>query len=248
MLERHFQGKPPISLLMAIPDHPWTKATREAAAVRIAMTVAAAGAHVGRLLETTKEQGLDTDEPQIALRETNGYINSDLTVGADVTSLPGLQANAFLASRGVQLMGAGFIVAPSQAEHLGLGKRPGLENHIRPYRNGRDLTSRPRGVLVIDFFGLGADEVRQRFPEVYQHLLTSVKPQREGQVAKSKTTDAQAYLETWWQFGKPRPELRPALEALPRFIATVETAKHRTFQFLDAQVLADNMLVCARIE
>jgi hypothetical protein len=65
-------------------------------------------------------------------------------------------------------MGSGFIVTPSQAEHLGLGKRPGLEKHIRPYSNGRDLTARPRGVLVIDLFGLSADQVRQRFPEVYQ--------------------------------------------------------------------------------
>ncbi|MDD3546492.1 MAG: class I SAM-dependent DNA methyltransferase, partial [Kiritimatiellae bacterium] len=31
---------------------------------------------------------------------------------------------------------------------------------------------------------------------------------------------------------------------LPRYIATVETSKHRFFQFLDATVLPDNMLVC----
>ncbi|HEY5205218.1 MAG TPA: DNA methyltransferase, partial [Roseiarcus sp.] len=247
VLERHFKAKPPVSLMMAIPDHPWTKASREAAAVRIAMTVATAGAHVGRLFETTNEEALDTDEPQISLRETDGAINSDLTVGADVTKAVALQANAFICSPGVKLHGDGFIVTPSQAEHLGLGKRPGLENHIRPYRNGRDLTGRPREVMVIDLFGLGADEVRQRFPEVYQHLLTSVKPQRESQVAKSKTADAQAYLETWWQFGKPRQGLRPGLEGLPRFIATVETAKHRIFQFLNAQVLADNMLICAAL-
>ncbi|WP_294258216.1 type IIL restriction-modification enzyme MmeI [Propionivibrio sp.] len=34
------------------------------------------------------------------------------------------------------------------------------------------------------------------------------------------------------------------LVGLPRFIATVETAKHRTFQFLDASIAPDNMLVC----
>jgi hypothetical protein len=37
--------------------------------------------------------------------------------------------------------------------------------------------------------------------------------------------------------------LRPALAGLPRYIATVETAKHRTFQFLDASVLPDNKLI-----
>ena len=40
-VERHLTAKQPVSLLMAIPDHPWTKATRQAAAVRIAMTVVA---------------------------------------------------------------------------------------------------------------------------------------------------------------------------------------------------------------
>jgi hypothetical protein len=137
-----------------------------------------------------------------------------LTVGADLTKAVGLQANAFICSPGVKLHGDGFIVTPSEATHLGLGERPGLENHIRPYRNGRDLTARPRGFMVIDLFGVGAENVRQRFPEVYQHLLSSVKPRREAQAAKSKTPDALAYLETWWLFGKPRQELRPALEGL----------------------------------
>jgi hypothetical protein len=41
VMENHFKAKRPVSLLMAIPDHPWTKVTRDAAAVRIAMTVAA---------------------------------------------------------------------------------------------------------------------------------------------------------------------------------------------------------------
>ena len=84
-MERHLKGKNAVSLLMAIADHPWTKATRDAAAVRIAMTVAALGEHEGRLFEVTKEEGLDTDEPLVELREAQGRINSDLTIGADVT-------------------------------------------------------------------------------------------------------------------------------------------------------------------
>jgi Fe2+ or Zn2+ uptake regulation protein len=248
VMERYLKGKKPVSLLMAIADHPWTKATRDAAAVRIAMTVAALGEHEGRLSEVTKEEGLDTDEPTVELRETHGRINSDLTIGADVTSMPALKANAFLSSRGMQLMGAGFIVTPAEAKHLGLGRRPGLETHIRQYRNGRDLMATPRGLMVIDLFGLDANQARTRFPEVYQHVLETVKPQRDAQFAKTETKDAEAYARLWWLFGKPRQELRPALEGLPRYIATVETAKHRVFQFLDASILPDNMLVCMALE
>ncbi len=244
VMERHLKAKKPVSLLMAIPDHPWTKATRDAAAVRIAMTVAASGKVDGRLFEVAKESRLDTDAPEILLCETRGAINSDLTVGADVTKAKALKANEFICSPGVKLRGDGFIVTPSEAEHLGFGRRPGLENHIRPYRNGRDLTGTPRGVMVIDLFGLEGDEVRARFPEVYQHVLETVKPQRDAQFEKARTKDAEAYARLWWLFGKPRQELRPALNGLPRYIATVETAKHRTFQFLDASILPDNMLVC----
>src|SRR5690606_34624370 len=118
-------------------------------------------------------------------------------------------------------------VAPALAKHLGLGQRPGLERHIREYRNGRDLTARPRGALIIDLFGIAAEQVRQHYPEVYQHLYDTVRVDRLAQMAKSPTRDAQTYAEQWWQLGKPRTELRPALEGLPRFVATVETAKHR---------------------
>jgi hypothetical protein len=178
-VERHLRAKHPISLVLAIPDHPWTKATKDAAAVRIAMTVAEAGNRIGVLQETIREEGLDTDDPQIELDEHSGRINSDLTVGVDVTAAVPLKANHGICSPGVKLHGSGFIVTLQQAEDLGLGRRPGLDRHIRPYRNGRDLTSMPRNFMVIDLDGLGSEDVRNRYPEVYQHLLIQVKPERD---------------------------------------------------------------------
>lgn len=245
VVERHLNAKKPVSLLLAIPDHPWTKAGRETAAVRIAMTVVAAGRHEGRLREVVSEAALDTDQPVIEFSERFGRINADLTVGVDVTQASALLANEGLCSPGVKLHGAGFIVTPREAEVLGLGKRPGLEEHIRHYRNGRDLTARPRGVMAVDLFGLDAEEVRERFPEVYQHVKRTVKEQTNsaGKLIGRDANNRQSYRDFWWIFGEPRRELRPALAPLQRFIATVETAKHRVFQFLDSSVLPDNMLV-----
>jgi hypothetical protein len=60
VVARHLGAKRPVSIVMAIPDHPWTKATRDAAAVRIAMTIAVAGTHEGRLREVIREARLDT--------------------------------------------------------------------------------------------------------------------------------------------------------------------------------------------
>jgi len=246
----HPSGGPPprpgedrLSLILAIADHPWTRASRDAAAVRIAMTVAEAGVHEGRLVEIVGEAKLDSDEPELEERVTPGRINADLSVGTDVTVLKPLMANEGICSPGVKLHGSGFIVTPEKAKELGLGTRPGLEAHIRPYLNGRDLLQRPRGMMVIDLYGLSENEVMDRFPEVYQHLLQTVREDRARQVNRSPTGDAKAYLAKWWVFGKPRTELRPALEGLSRYIATTETSKHRVFQFLEASVLSDNMIV-----
>jgi hypothetical protein len=225
-----------LSLVLAIADHPWTRATRDAAAVRIAMTVAEAGAREGRLLTVEHEAGLDTDTPTLAMAETRGAINADLTVGTDVTQAVALRANAGMASPGVKLHGDGFIVTPAQAEALGLGRRAGLEAHIRPYRNGRDLLQRSRDVMVIDLFGLTEAAVRQRFPEVYDHLLRTVKPERD---ANRRVT----YRNNWWIFGEPRRDLRPALAGLRRYIAIVETSTHQVFQFVSSSIVPDNKII-----
>jgi hypothetical protein len=90
--------------------------------------------------------------------------------------------------------------------------------------------------MVIDLFGLTVDDVRRHFPAIYQWVLERVKPERDQNRDKG-------IRENWWLHGRPRPELRDYLRGLPRYIATVETAKHRVFQFLDADILPDNMLV-----
>jgi SAM-dependent methyltransferase len=236
VVAQHLSAKRPVSLLMAIPDHPWTKATVGAAAVRIAMTVGSAGHHDGALREVVSEGALDTDLPDVRLTTKIGRINADLTVGVDVTQAVALHASDGICSDGVKLHGKGFIVAHSEALLLGLDKRQGLDQFIRPYRNGRDLAAIPRGVMVIDLFGLTAEEARQRFPEVYQHLLQTVKPERDRNRRAS-------YRDYWWVFGEPRRELRPALLSQSRYIATVDTAEHRVFQFLNANIVCDDKVV-----
>ncbi|WP_116600117.1 class I SAM-dependent DNA methyltransferase [Primorskyibacter marinus] len=238
VLEPHLSDpKKPLSLLYAIPDHPWVDAAM-GAAVRIAMTVGRAGRPNGRLLTIAEEHKGQTEDEGRVVRfdEARGRIFGNLRIGADVAGAKALKANERLGYRGVQLIGSGFIVTPEQARALGLGTVPGLESHIRDYRNGRDLTATPRGVMVIDLFGLSEAELRSRFPAVYQHVLDKVKPERDQ-------NNRESYKRNWWVFGEPRKDLRPALDDLPRYIATVETTKHRVFQFLPEATLPDNMLI-----
>lgn len=235
VIEQRPKGEPPISIIFAVPNHPWQKAA-DKAQVRIAMTVAEAGERPGVLSEVIAESGLNTDTPTVLLSRREGVIRANLTIGAHLSAVKPLWANEGIASPGVKLHGAGFIVSPQQATVLGLGRVPGLERHILPYRNGRDIAQRPRGVMVIDLFPLNADEVRDRFPAVFQHIVETVKPERDQNNEEFRRTH-------WWLFGRRHTELRAFLAGLPRYIATVETTRHRVFQFLDGQIRPDNMLI-----
>ena len=235
VIERHLRAKKPLSLAMAVPDHPWLKSA-DKSAVRIAMTVGGPGSQEGALRTVVGESALNTDAPRVALSERRGKIQPDFTVGPNIVGCEPLRANERVSNRGVVLHGAGFIVTPQQATALGLGKVAGLESFIKQYRNGRDLTQRPRGVMVIDLFPLTEAEVRDRFPAVYQWVVDRVKPERDHNNRESRRKN-------WWIFGEPISTFRPALAGLPRYIATVETSKHRFFQFLDAAICPDNMLV-----
>ena len=244
VVQAQLDAKAPLTLAFAIADHPWVDAA-DGAAVRIAMTVGTADDADGTLQRVTRERETGEDEVEVALDERRGKLFADLKVGPDIVSANALASNGNISSRGMQLIGSGFIVTPDEAARLGLGTTAGLEQHIRAYRNGRDLADRPRGVMLIDLFGLNANAVRERFPAVYQWVLERVKPERE---AKAHTKDGAGYAKFWWLFGKPRQELRKMLSGLPRFIATIETTKHRSFQFLESAVLPDNMLVCTALD
>ncbi len=166
----------PLKLLWAIPDHPWAG---EGAAVRIAMTVAGLqGSPV--LARVTAEprtadpehaaEGLEISETAVA------SIHDDLSGGARVTDALALKANDGICSPGMKLHGNGFIVTPGQWKDW---QQPAV---VHPYRNGRDLTEHPRGVMVIDLFGLTEEQVRKTYPAIYQHLLHTVKPEREHDI------------------------------------------------------------------
>jgi len=249
VIAKHMDGKDRLSLLFAIPNHPWVD-EKDGAAVRIAMTVVAKGKAEGQVLSVSDESGAPE---RIDFLVAVGSISSDLRLGADVTSTISLRANAEVSSRGVQLSGDGFILELSEATKLTGTQSPfvppkairfGDESEsdvIFDYRNGRDLASNPRGLVVIDLYGLSEAQVSTLHPAVYQHVLTTVKPIRLQNNRASQR-------EKWWLFGEQRSEIRKALKGTKRYIATIETAKHRVFQFLPISVLPDNKLIAIAIE
>ncbi|MCA3280569.1 MAG: class I SAM-dependent DNA methyltransferase [Roseomonas sp.] len=229
------EGETPLHLVYAIADHPWADGAGTAA-VRIAMTVAEAGQGQGILARVVSEAPGSDGVPRVVLAESEGRINADLSIGVDVKSAKPLRSNESIASPGVKLHGAGFIITSEQASAFGLLKQPEVEGHVRPYLNGRDLSQRSRGYMVIDFLGLSEKEVRERFPALYQHLLLHVKPERDG-------NNRAGYRDNWWLHGEARREIRPALKNLSRFIVTPVTPKHRFFVFVSGDILPDDALM-----
>ncbi len=234
-IERHLSGKPSISFVFAVPDQPWIKVTRDTASVRIAMSVLAPGLNTGQFQEITSETALDSDQPKLKFRTRSGYINADLTIGVDVTKTKPLTSNEGLCFRGITFMGAGFIISPSHAEAL-IQRDNAPPSVFRRYLSGRDLTRFARGVYAIDLFKWDLEQVRINLPNTYQHLLETVKPVRDADRRGS-------YRDKWWMFAEPRPELRRAIEGLPSYIATSQTAKHRIFRRLQPSWLPDQTLV-----
>ncbi len=242
-----------LSLIYAIPDHPWVDSAN-GAAVRIAMTVgtkavgaksgsdprpkaagsdpdlAAQGELVSRLMRVTSETTGEFGEVAVNLSEQRGLVHADLSIGAELGLAVALQANEKLSNTGVIPHGAGMLVTSEQALQFE------SDAPIKPYRNGKDLTSHSRNLLVIDCYGLTLHTLRAKFPSLYQWLFDRVKPERDA----NRDNDLR---EKWWLHRRSNEDMRRILHALPRYIATVMTAKHRIFQFLDGSILPDQMLV-----
>jgi len=235
VVQAQLEAKNPLSLAFAIPDHPWVDAG-DGAQVRIAMTVGAAGAQEGRLLQVRDETSGEQDEIEVNLQERQGKMFADLNIGADVSGAKTLSANCNVSNRGLELGGAGFILNEEEANRLRAGASPDIKKIIRPYRNGKDLTQVSRQAFVIDAYGLDSDELRSCYPEVYQRLLERVKPERDQ-------NRSPLLKERWWLHRRLRTDLRNALNGLSNYIATVETSKHRFFVFLPEIIAPDNMLV-----
>ena len=221
-----------ISLVFAIPDHPWVESA-DGASVRIAMTTVTSGNIHGALRRVVREEE-QGDESEVELDEVVGVIHPDLSVGTNVGSAIPLRANEGLCFQGCILVGDGFCFEEEECEALDVRPKS-LPPVVKKWMNGRDLLRQNSHRYAIDLFGLSAPEAMRQWPALYQRVLTRVKPFRDQVNRKN-------HRENWWIFGEARPGMRRALAGLPRYVATVETSKHKPFVFLPAEIGPDHKL------
>ncbi len=230
LIESYLSGeKPKISLVFATTNHPWVDAS-DGAAVRIAMTVASnRKAKNPRILEasgTPNERTVFVDR-----------INSRLSDVPDFSDLKPLRSNFRMCFQGVVPAGDGFKLSEPDARAVMPRLNEVEKEKIRRYYIGKDIIDRPRFYSIIDLFGIEYKQLKTQFPTLFAYLLDRVKPIRD------ENTRSQ-YKKLWWIFAEPRPALRRALEGLNRYIGTTYTAKHRVFQFCDADIVPDAMVYC----
>ncbi len=169
-------------------------------------------------------------------------INADLTTGLDFTKAHRLQENDNLCYMGDTKGGSfdisGALAAEMLAAPLNPNGRPNADV-IKPWVNASDIGGRNRGMWIIDF-GIMPAEQAALYEMPFEHVHATVQPQRA-------TNRREAYREKWWIHAEPRPAMKEALFHLNRFIATIAVGKYRHFVWLGREVIPDHaLLVFAR--
>jgi len=169
-------------------------------------------------------------------------INPDLTSLADLTTRCHLQENVNISFMGPSAK-APFDISAGAATLL-LKKRGnpnGRPNSdiVRPVFSAVDITKRPRRMWTIDFGFMTIEEASQ-YHAPFEYVKTHVLPVRE---AKQR----EEYRKRWWQYARPREDMRNALEGLSRYAATPGVSKHRVFVWVESRILCNQgTLVFAR--
>ncbi|MCX6996491.1 MAG: class I SAM-dependent DNA methyltransferase [Kiritimatiellaeota bacterium] len=165
-------------------------------------------------------------------------INANLTGGTDVTAADARTENQGIAFQGNIKRGSFDLPPEASFDLLTCGGNPhGRPNSdvMFPYVNASDLSTKGRGVWIIDFARMPENEAMQ-YERPFAHVRTVVQPERIA------TEDPEA-IKTWWMHWRTRPELTAAIAPLPRFITTPRVSKHRLFCWLTPPVYPDCAIV-----
>jgi len=214
----------------AVKDHPWVD-TGSDAAVRVSMLVFEGGQssrtpEIGKVIDEKK-----TTE-RIEMRPVK-KISSLLTVetGASAVAKIGLQGNAGMVFKGIELAGSGFQLSLQQENNL-LSASPQSSSYIKKLIGGRDLIHSLPSTSIIDLGELSMEEAEEMCPHVLDHVRRTVKPERDANREKNRK-------EKWWVWGRERKEYRTAVAPLSRHIARPVVSKHNFFRFVPAGTLVD---------
>ncbi|QDU09071.1 Eco57I restriction-modification methylase domain-containing protein [Gimesia aquarii] len=111
-------------------------------------------------------------------------------------------------------------------------------NCIFPYIGGEEINTSPTHEnhrFVINFGERTEEEARSGWPELMKIIEEKVKPERLAQKDKGAK-------EKWWQFIRPRPELKLASQGLDRVLVTILHSKDLSFVFMPSESVFSHAL------
>jgi type II restriction/modification system DNA methylase subunit YeeA len=154
--------------------------------------------------------------------------------GIDLTVVQRLRANAKTAFQGSVKVGDFDLDGEMARSWLQVPNVHQISNALvlRPLRNAKDLTTRPRDAWIVDFARRAQVEA-QLFELPFDLVQRQVKPFRDANRDKSRR-------ENWWLHGRTGDDLRAATTTLPRVVVTPRVAKHRLFVWMHPRVYVDD--------
>lgn len=130
------------------------------------------------------------------------------------------------------VLGGPFNIPPQLARRMlnqsNGDSRTNNADVIRQWRAGRDISLNIES-FVIDFGDMSRNEA-EKYEAPFKYIIDNVYPVR-------KNTRNKREKEYWWQFSRPRNELRQELAQLEKYIATPAISKHRFFVWLGSSII-----------
>lgn len=170
-------------------------------------------------------------------------INPDLSSGIDITKASRLEENRRVAFQGVKLTGPFDFGGEEAREILLLPANPngkGNSDVVSRLFDINDIVGRDSDRWAVDF-GVGLSEYEAALYEApFKIIQEKVVPFRAD--PEKCRSDEERLKSRYWEFQRPRPDLRRALAGKKRFIVTPESSEHRLFVFVPNNILIQGSL------
>lgn len=207
-------------------DEPWIN---DGAAVRVSVVAFAAS-----------KEGLSSMLNGVEVKAIHSNLTGQCDKDADsvdLTKATKLSSNRRVSFQGSVKVGAFNIPGDTARQWLSLPNPNGRSNSevLRPLRNARDITAKPRDEWIVDFGSMSQNDA-SLFEAPFSHVLSFVKPVRDKNKDKSRR-------ENWWIHGRSGDDLRSAVEGMSRVIVTPRVAKYRLFTWQAKKTYCDDATV-----
>ena len=172
-----------------------------------------------------------------------GEIYADLSVGdnglktKDITKAERIKQNAHLSFQGSVKVG-NFDISGETARKWLKSTNPHMKPNsevLRPLRNAKDLTSRPRDAWIVDFFKRSEIE-SALYENPFEHVVKNVKPLRLDNNDNFRRLN-------WWLHGRTGDDIRSAVKGLTQIIVTPRVSKFRLFVWIHPRIYCDDATV-----